>query len=171
MCIYPPAFLPITGSCSYYIKVLAIPQTFLDTTAGSVWIVLSLSSLDYIYLAISWDMESGGNAELCAYQENISGQTRISIHDCPLSKSTCKLLNRVVPNSTLRGVEGEGQISPIRFNTLRQRTVSYLLPLCKFLQYQSFQPEPLPHWGLKTPGEWGQDGYSSRQGTKAPAGR
>ena len=59
MCIYPPAFLPITGSCSYYIKVLAIPQTFLDTTAGSVWIVLSLSSLDYIYLAISWDMESG----------------------------------------------------------------------------------------------------------------
>ena len=29
-------------------------------------------------------------------------------------KSTCKLLNRVVPNGTLRGVEGEGQISPIR---------------------------------------------------------
>ena len=53
MCIYPPAFLPITGSCSYYIKVLAIPQTFLDTTAGSVWIVLFLSSLDYIYLAMS----------------------------------------------------------------------------------------------------------------------
>ena len=41
------------GSCSHYIKVLAIPQTFLDTTAGSVWIVLFLSSLDYIYLAIS----------------------------------------------------------------------------------------------------------------------
>ena len=59
-------------------------------------------------------MESGGNAELCAYQENISGQTRISIHDCPLSKSTCKLLNRVVPNGTLRGVEGESKISPIR---------------------------------------------------------
>ena len=63
MCIYPPAFLPITGSCSYYIKVLAIPQTFLDTTAGSVWIVLSLSSLDYIYLAISclipWDLLAG----------------------------------------------------------------------------------------------------------------
>ena len=59
-------------------------------------------------------MESGGNAELCAYQENISGQTWISIHDCPLSESTCKLLNRVVPNGTLRGVEGEGQISPIR---------------------------------------------------------
>ncbi|HJA26646.1 MAG TPA: hypothetical protein H9795_11360, partial [Candidatus Fournierella merdigallinarum] len=38
---------------SYYIKVLAIPQTFLDTTAGSVWIVLFLSSLDYIYLAMS----------------------------------------------------------------------------------------------------------------------
>ena len=53
MCIYPPAFLPVTGSCSYYIKVLAIPQTFLDTIAGSVWIVLFLSSLDYIYLAIS----------------------------------------------------------------------------------------------------------------------
>ena len=59
-------------------------------------------------------MESGGNVELGAYQDNNSGQTRISIHDCPLSKSTCKLLNRVVPNGTLRGVEGEGQISPIR---------------------------------------------------------
>ena len=59
-------------------------------------------------------MESGGNVELGAYQDNNSGQTRISIHDCPLSKSTCKLLNRVVPNCTLRGVEGEGQISPIR---------------------------------------------------------
>ena len=35
-------------SCSHYIKVLAIPQIFLDTTAGSVWIVLFLSSLDYI---------------------------------------------------------------------------------------------------------------------------
>ena len=30
----------------------------------------------------------------------ISGQTWISIHDCPLSESTCKLLNRVVPNGT-----------------------------------------------------------------------
>ena len=59
-------------------------------------------------------MESGRNAKLCAYQGNISGQTWISIHDCPLSESTCKLLNRVVPNGTLRGVEGEGQISPIR---------------------------------------------------------
>ena len=57
-------------------------------------------------------MESGGDAELCAYQDNNSGQARISIHDCPLSESTCKLLNRVVPNSTLRGVEGEGQNSP-----------------------------------------------------------
>ena len=57
------------------------------------------------------------NAELGAYQENISGQTWISIHDCPLSESTCKLLNRIVPNGTLRGVEGEGQISPIRINT------------------------------------------------------
>ena len=45
-------------------------------------------------------MESGGNVELGAYQDNNSGQTRISIHDCPLSKSTCKLLNRVVPNGT-----------------------------------------------------------------------
>ena len=47
----------------------------------------------------------------------ISGQTWISIHDCPLSESTCKLLNRVVPNGTLRGVEGEGQISPIRLRS------------------------------------------------------
>ena len=30
------------------------------------------------------------------------------------TKSTCKLLNRVVPNGTLRGVEGESKISPIR---------------------------------------------------------
>ena len=60
-------------------------------------------------------MESGEDAELCAYQDNHSGRTRISIHDGPLSKSTCKLLNRVVPNGTLRGVEGESQISPIRF--------------------------------------------------------
>jgi len=59
-------------------------------------------------------MESGRDAELCAYKGNHSGQTRIPIHDCPLSESTCKLLNRVVPNGTLRGVEGEGQISPIR---------------------------------------------------------
>ena len=46
-------FSRFRGSCSYYIKVLAIPQIFLDTTAGSVWIVLFLSFLDYIYLAIS----------------------------------------------------------------------------------------------------------------------
>lgn len=59
-------------------------------------------------------MESGENVELCAYQVDNSGQTWIPIHDCPLSESTCKLLNRVVPNGTLRGVEGEGQISPIR---------------------------------------------------------
>ena len=59
-------------------------------------------------------MESSGNAELRANQDNNSGQTRIPIHDCPLSESTCKLLNRVVPNGTLRGVEGEGKISPIR---------------------------------------------------------
>lgn len=47
MCIYPPAFLPAPGSCSHYIKILANSQTFLDTTADSVWIVLFLS-LDYI---------------------------------------------------------------------------------------------------------------------------
>ena len=46
------------------------------------------------------NMESGRDAELCAYQDDHSGQTRIPIHDCPLSKSTCKLLNRVVPNGT-----------------------------------------------------------------------
>ena len=59
-------------------------------------------------------MESGEYAELCTHQNSNSGQTWIPIHDCPLSKSTCKLLNRVVPNGTLRGVEGESQISPIR---------------------------------------------------------
>src|SRR5699024_7928099 len=59
-------------------------------------------------------MESGKYAELCAHQDNHSGQTWIPIHDCPLPESSCKLLNRVVPNGTLRGVEGEGQISPIR---------------------------------------------------------
>ena len=52
-------FSRFRGSCSHYIKILANSQTFLDTTAGSVWIVLFLSSLDYIYLAIScfmpWD--------------------------------------------------------------------------------------------------------------------
>ena len=42
-----------------YVKILAIPQTFLDTIAGSVWIVLFLSFLDYIYLAMSWLMEKG----------------------------------------------------------------------------------------------------------------
>ena len=59
-------------------------------------------------------MESGEYAELCTHQNSNSGQTWIPIHDCPLSESTCKLLNRVVPNGTLRGVEGESQISPIR---------------------------------------------------------
>ena len=59
-------------------------------------------------------MEGGGDAELCAHQDDNSGQTRIPIHDCPLSESTRKLLNRVVLNGTLRGVEGEAQISPIR---------------------------------------------------------
>lgn len=47
-------------------------------------------------------------------KNNNSGQTRISILVSPLSKSPCKLLNRVVPTGTLRGVEGEGKISPIR---------------------------------------------------------
>ena len=60
-------------------------------------------------------LEGGNNAKLCAHKEDFSGQTWIPIHDCPLSESSCKLLNRVVPNGTLRGVEGEGQISPIRF--------------------------------------------------------
>ena len=32
--------------------------------------------------------------------------------DTNTDDSTCKLLNRMVPNGTLRGVEGEGQISP-----------------------------------------------------------
>ena len=60
-------------------------------------------------------MENGKYAERCAYQDNSSGQTWIPIHDCPLSESTCRLLNRIVPNGTLCGVEGESQISPIRF--------------------------------------------------------
>ncbi len=29
--------------------------------------------------------------------------------------TSCKLLNRVVPNGTLRGVEGEDKLFPIRF--------------------------------------------------------
>ncbi len=44
--------------------------------------------------------------KLCADKDNHSGQTRISIHVSPQSENTCKLLNRVVPNGTLRGVEG-----------------------------------------------------------------
>ena len=59
-------------------------------------------------------MESSRAADLCANHDNNGGKTWISINDRPLSKSTCRLLNRVVPNGTLRGVEGEGQISPIR---------------------------------------------------------
>ena len=62
MCIYPPAFLPIPSFCSHYIKILANSQTFLDTTAGYVWIVLFLSFLDYIYLAISCVMAGGRDA-------------------------------------------------------------------------------------------------------------
>lgn len=60
-------------------------------------------------------MESGGDAQRGALQENISGQTGISIPVGPLSESSRKLLNRVVPNGTLRGVEGEAKTSPIRF--------------------------------------------------------
>ena len=60
-------------------------------------------------------MEGGRNAELCANKNNYGGQTWISIYVSPLSESPGKLLNRVVPNGTLRGVEGEGKISPIRF--------------------------------------------------------
>ncbi len=56
-------FSRFRGSCPHYNKVLAIPQTFLDTIAGSVWIVLFLSFLDYIYLAMSclmpWLLEAG----------------------------------------------------------------------------------------------------------------
>lgn len=59
-------------------------------------------------------MEGGRNAKLRTDKNNHSGQTRISVHVSPLSKSPCKLLNRVVPNGTLYGVEGEGKISPIR---------------------------------------------------------
>jgi hypothetical protein len=59
-------------------------------------------------------MESGGDAQRGAHQENISGQTGISIPVCPLSESSRKLLNRVVPNGTLRGVEGEANTSSIR---------------------------------------------------------
>ena len=60
-------------------------------------------------------VEGGRNAKLCADKNNDSGQTWISIYVSPLSESPGKLLNRVVPNGTLRGVEGEGKISPIRF--------------------------------------------------------
>ena len=60
-------------------------------------------------------MEGGRNAKLCADKNNHSGQTRISVYVSPLSESSYKLLNRVVPNGMLRGVEGEGKISPIRF--------------------------------------------------------
>ena len=75
-------------------------------------------------------MESGENVELCAYQVDNSGQTWIPIHDCPLSESTCKLLNRVVPNGTLRGVEGEGQISPIRCDMQKEASVEGLFVRC-----------------------------------------
>ena len=59
--------------------------------------------------------KEGGNAQLGTHQKNHSGQTWLSRYDCPLSGSPSKLLNRVVPNGTLRGVEGKVKISPIRF--------------------------------------------------------
>ena len=40
-------------------------------------------------------VEGGAIAELCAHENNNSGQTWISIHVSPLSESTCKLLNRL----------------------------------------------------------------------------
>ena len=52
---------------------------------------------------------------ICAYKGNNSGQAQIPVHGYPLSKSARELLNRVVPNGTLHGVEGEGRVSPIRF--------------------------------------------------------
>ena len=66
-------------------------------------------------------MESGGDAQRGAHQENISGQTGISIPVGPLSESSRKLLNRVVPNGTLRGVEGEAKTSPIRLSAESQK--------------------------------------------------
>ena len=66
-------------------------------------------------------MEGGRNAKLCADKNNHSGQTWISIYVSPLSESSCKLLNRVVPNGTLRGVEGEDKISPIRLRSPVQK--------------------------------------------------
>ena len=88
-------------------------------------------------------MESGGNVELGAYQDNNSGQTRISIHDCPLSKSTCKLLNRVVPNGTLRGVEGEVKISPIRLSNTNRQILICRKKLYSFIQiYATLYKKP-----------------------------
>lgn len=59
-------------------------------------------------------MEGGRNAKLSADKNNHSGQTRISVYVSPLSESPCKLLNRVVPDGTLHGVEWEGKIPSIR---------------------------------------------------------
>ena len=52
MCIFLPAFLPRMGACSHYIRFLANSQIFLDGIAGSVWIVLFLSSFDYLYIPL-----------------------------------------------------------------------------------------------------------------------
>ena len=41
------------GVCTHYIRILANSQIFLDGIAGSVWIVLFLSSFDYLYLAMT----------------------------------------------------------------------------------------------------------------------
>lgn len=64
-----------------------------------------------------------------ANQNNYSGRTRISFLIGSLSESLCKLLNRVVPNGTLRGVEGEDKVSPIRF------TCEYVAGFPSILQY------------------------------------
>ncbi len=48
MCIFLPAFLPRMGVYTHYIRILANSQIFLDGIAGSVWIVLFLSSFDYL---------------------------------------------------------------------------------------------------------------------------
>ena len=71
-------------------------------------------------------MEGGDDAKFGVDQNNYSGQTWISVLVSPLSESSCKLLNRVVPNGTLRGVEGEVKISPIRFRQKVQKFVGIL---------------------------------------------
>ena len=59
-------------------------------------------------------MEGDDNASFGADQNNNSGQIWISILVSPLSESSCKLFDRIVPNGTLRDVEGEVKMSQIR---------------------------------------------------------